>query len=58
MNTGRSLVLDVPFEVGLWYPGGGITTNKFMHQLNVALFHWMPAYFIDFLMYCFGQKRL
>lgn len=47
-----------PFEAGLWYPGGDITTNKLVHQINVALFHWGPAYLIDFLMLCFGQKRL
>lgn len=41
-----------------WYPGGDITTSKLVHKTNVALFHWGPAYLIDFLMFCFGQKRL
>lgn len=47
-----------PFEAGLWYPGGDITTNVLEHKINVALFHWGPAYLIDGLMFCFGQKRL
>lgn len=40
------------------YPDGDITTNKIYHTICVTLFHWLPAYFIDFLMFCFGQKRL
>jgi fatty acyl-CoA reductase len=58
LEVGRLMVRDYPFEFGLWIPGGGITTNKRFHQLNVALFHWLPAYVIDFLLFCFGQKRL
>lgn len=49
---------EIPAQVGLWYPDGAITTNKVKHKINVALFHWLPAYFIDFLMFCFRQKRL
>lgn len=58
LEKGRELNQLYPFEAGLWYPGGDITTNKLVHKTNVALFHWGPAYLIDFLMFCFGQKRL
>lgn len=58
LNEGRKLVKEYPFEAGLWYPGGGITTNKFMHQLNLNLFQWGPAYVIDFMLMIFGQKQL
>lgn len=58
LEEGRKMVQKYPFEFGLWLPGGDITLNKKLHQLNVALFHWGPAYLIDFLMFCFGQKRL
>lgn len=57
LETGKKINFDFPFEAGLWYPDGGITTNKFKHQLNVIFFHWLPAYFIDFLMLILGQKR-
>ncbi|CAG9797074.1 unnamed protein product [Chironomus riparius] len=57
LEEGRKMVQKYPFEFGLWLPGGGITMNKKLHKLNVALFHWGPAYLIDFLMFCFGQKR-
>ncbi|XP_015039178.1 putative fatty acyl-CoA reductase CG5065 isoform X4 [Drosophila pseudoobscura] len=46
-----------PFEAGLWYPDGCITTNKLHHNINVLLFHWLPAYFIDFVLLLLGQKR-
>lgn len=57
LEEGRRLNNDYPFEIGLWYPGGGITTNKFLHKMNVALWHWGPAYLIDGLMFIFRQKR-
>ncbi|XP_043645557.1 putative fatty acyl-CoA reductase CG5065 isoform X2 [Drosophila teissieri] len=46
-----------PFNAGLWYPDPCVTTNQFYHNFNVALFHWLPAYFLDFLMLILGQKR-
>jgi len=47
-----------PMEAGLWYPDGCITTNKLHHNINVLLFHWLPAYLIDFILLLLGQKRL
>jgi len=47
-----------PFNAGLWYPDPCVTTNQLYHNFNVALFHWLPAYFLDFLMLILGQKRL
>lgn len=58
LEEGRKMNQQYPLEAGLWYPGGDITTNKLVHKTNVVLFHWGPAYLIDFLMFCFGQKRL
>jgi alcohol-forming fatty acyl-CoA reductase len=58
LEKAKKLNFDNPAEIGLWYPDGNITTNKFVHQLNVFFFHWIPAYFIDFLMFLFMQKRL
>ncbi|XP_062707716.1 putative fatty acyl-CoA reductase CG5065 [Aedes albopictus] len=57
LEMGKATAYEYPFEAGVWYPDGGITTNKFYHTFCVIFFHWLPAYFIDFLMFCFGQKR-
>ncbi|XP_034478610.1 putative fatty acyl-CoA reductase CG5065 isoform X3 [Drosophila innubila] len=48
---------QVPFNAGLWYPDPCVTTNKLYHNFNVAMFHWLPAYLLDFLMLILGQKR-
>lgn len=58
LNEGKRIVYEYPFEAGVWYPDGDITTSKITHLINVTLFHWLPAYLIDFLMLIFGQKRL
>lgn len=58
LEKAKKINFEIPASVGLWYPDGSITTNKYKHKINVALFHWLPAYFIDFLMLCLGQKRL
>ncbi|XP_070066553.1 fatty acyl-CoA reductase 1-like [Drosophila virilis] len=48
---------QVPFNAGLWYPDPCVTTNELYHKFNVAMFHWLPAYLLDFLMLILGQKR-
>ncbi|XP_075166312.1 putative fatty acyl-CoA reductase CG5065 isoform X3 [Haematobia irritans] len=46
-----------PLNAGMWYPDPCLTTNKYYQKFNEILFHWLPAYFIDFLLMIFGQKR-
>lgn len=58
LELGKQIAYKNPFEAGVWYPNGTITTNKMEHLLNVFLFQWIPAYLIDFLMLIFRQKRL
>lgn len=58
LQMGREIAKEYPFEAGVWYPDGDITTSKAVYMFNSIFFHWIPAYFIDFLMFCFGQKRL
>lgn len=58
MDVGRDLGLKYPFEVGLWYPDGNMTTSKLYHTFCTIMFMWLPAYLIDFLLAIFGQRRL
>lgn len=58
LEKSRKLFFDNPFEMILWYPGGNIRTNKFVHNICVLLFHMIPAYFIDLLLFLFMQDRL
>lgn len=58
LEKGRSIVYDYPFEMCVWYPGGDMRRNKLIHDFYVLFAHLLPAYFIDFLMIIFRQKRL
>lgn len=58
LNKGKEISREFPFEAGVWYPDGDITTSRLVYTFNSIFFHWLPAYFIDFLMFIFGQKRL
>lgn len=58
IEMSKKIGYQYPMEAGLWYPDGCITTNRFHHSINVLLFHWLPAYLIDFMLFVLGQKRL
>lgn len=58
LDQGKALNYKYPFEAGLWYPGGDMTTSKIIHTLKLIFYQLIPAYLIDFLMLCIGQKRL
>ncbi|XP_012234937.2 putative fatty acyl-CoA reductase CG5065 isoform X2 [Linepithema humile] len=57
LELGRRVYYEYPFDGQVWYPDGNIRSNKFVHNLFVFFFHIIPAYFIDFLMLIFRQKR-
>lgn len=57
LERGRAIGYKYPFEGQVWYPDGDIRSNKLIHEIFVFFFHIVPAYFIDFLMFIFRQKR-
>lgn len=57
LKKGKKIAYNYPFEGQIWYPDGDIRSSKFVHNLFVFFFHLIPAYFIDFLMLLFRQKR-
>lgn len=58
LEKGKKIAYKYPFEGAIWFPDGDIRSSKFIHNLFVLFFHILPAYFIDFLMVIFRQKRL
>ena len=50
--------MEYPFEAGIWYPDGDITTNKFVHYFRVIFTMWLPAYLVDFLCVLTRRKRI
>lgn len=57
LTIGKQVGYKNPFEGQIWYPDGDIRSSKIIHTLCCFFFHWIPAYFIDFLMLVFRQKR-
>lgn len=56
LNTGRDIVYRNPFEMQVWYPDGDIRSSKLVHDICCIFMHWIPALFIDLLMFIFRQK--
>ncbi|KAK9501910.1 hypothetical protein O3M35_012545 [Rhynocoris fuscipes] len=56
LEKGRRHGYEYPVNPGLWYPNGAITTNPIIHTLTIFFLQVIPAYFVDFLFLCFGQK--
>ncbi|KAI5640428.1 male sterility protein domain-containing protein [Phthorimaea operculella] len=56
LNIGRKHVDEFPSAVCMWYPGGSAKNSWVYHQLALFFTHYLPAYFIDLLLYLLGQK--
>lgn len=57
LERGRKVIYENPFEMTIWYPDGNIRSSKLMHDICSIFLHFLPAYFIDFLLFIFRQKR-
>ena len=42
----------------MWYPGGGFKSNLLVHKIDVVLYHYLPAYFLDFLARLSGRPPM
>ncbi|XP_067615672.1 putative fatty acyl-CoA reductase CG5065 isoform X2 [Eurosta solidaginis] len=58
IETGKRFFYKFPLSYALWYPDGSIKNNYYHHLFCVIFFHYLPAYFIDFVLLLFGQKPL
>ncbi|CAG9804561.1 unnamed protein product [Chironomus riparius] len=47
-----------PINGILWYPGGNMSKHQWVHKIKAFLFHWIPALFIDTLLFCLGYKPI
>ncbi|GJQ78025.1 hypothetical protein Trydic_g2373 [Trypoxylus dichotomus] len=56
LDLGRKHFYNNPFSIFLWYPGGSIKSNYFLHMLAVFFFHLIPAYFVDGMLTLIGKK--
>ncbi|KAI4502943.1 hypothetical protein M0802_001987 [Mischocyttarus mexicanus] len=66
IEIGRRVIEKVPLNGVVWYPGGSMTKSRLYHNISVFLFHTIPAYFIDTILYlaryepvmCRVQRRI
>uniref|UniRef100_A0A0A9WQG7 Fatty acyl-CoA reductase n=1 Tax=Lygus hesperus TaxID=30085 RepID=A0A0A9WQG7_LYGHE len=59
IDIGREIISnEVPLNNAVWYPGGSMKSSRLYHQICVILFHMIPAYFIDSLIYLSGHKPI
>ncbi|KAK6633631.1 hypothetical protein RUM43_001220 [Polyplax serrata] len=55
---GRKITEEIPLNGVVWYPGGSMKKSKLLHTICVILFHYIPAYFIDTLLFFLGYKPI
>uniref|UniRef100_A0A182HM10 Fatty acyl-CoA reductase n=1 Tax=Anopheles arabiensis TaxID=7173 RepID=A0A182HM10_ANOAR len=59
IERGKWIVANkIPLNGVLWYPGGTMKRTRWEHNLAAFFFHWIPAFLIDCLLYCFGYKPI
>lgn len=58
IEKGKRIFYEYPLSFALWYVDGSIKRNYFHHLFCVVFFHYLPAYFIDFMLMIFRQKPL
>lgn len=58
IKRGRRITQRVPLNGVVWYPGGSMKKSRLMHNICVLLFHMIPAYIIDTLIFLAGYKPM
>lgn len=55
INIGRWVVCNrLPLNGVMWYPGGSMKSSRLHHNICSFLYHWVPAFLIDCLLFCIG----
>ncbi|XP_060808982.1 putative fatty acyl-CoA reductase CG5065 [Amyelois transitella] len=56
IELGRKWLAIYPHTLALWHPGGTIKSYYFQHRVCVFLYHLIPAYVVDGLLFLLGKK--
>jgi len=57
-KDGFKSLINYPMSDVMWYPGGNFTSNLTKHKIEVVLYHYVPAYIIDFLARLSGRPAM
>ncbi|XP_032667586.1 putative fatty acyl-CoA reductase CG5065 [Odontomachus brunneus] len=58
IERGRKITQKVPLNGVVWYPGGSMKKSRLLHNICILLFHMIPAYLIDALIFLAGHKPI
>ncbi|KAL0122080.1 hypothetical protein PUN28_007091 [Cardiocondyla obscurior] len=58
IERGRKITEKIPLNGVVWYPGGSLKSSRLMHNICILLFHMIPAYIIDALLFLAGYKPI
>ncbi|TGZ57659.1 Fatty acyl-CoA reductase [Temnothorax longispinosus] len=58
ITRGRKITEKIPLNGVVWYPGGSLKKSRFIHNICILLFHMIPAYIIDALLFLAGYKPI
>ncbi|KAK4878208.1 hypothetical protein RN001_010714 [Aquatica leii] len=57
IEMGRRIIeTRLPLNGVVWYPGGSMKRSRLLHYICVVLFHYIPAIFLDSLIFLSGNK--
>ncbi|XP_072948457.1 putative fatty acyl-CoA reductase CG5065 [Epargyreus clarus] len=56
INIGYNLTYEYPYSQFLWVPWGAPSRSWLWHNIKAFFFHFLPAYFIDILVFLLGKK--
>lgn len=51
-------LIQIPTPLLIWYPFMFLNPNRYMHLFCVILMHRLPAYIVDFVLYCIGKQPM
>ncbi|XP_011495910.1 PREDICTED: putative fatty acyl-CoA reductase CG5065 [Ceratosolen solmsi marchali] len=58
IERGRRITEKVPLNGVVWYPGGSMKKSRLMHNICVIVFHMIPAFIIDAIIFLAGYKPI
>lgn len=54
-RLGHDALVKYPMSYVLWYPSGSFKDNLYHHKLDTVLYHYLPAYLLDFVIRLSGK---
>lgn len=58
LDLSKKIGRDYPFEWQVWYPNGSMCATYREYFIWSIFLHWLPAVFIDVLLFLLFQERM